>query len=201
MKHARAMISPFVDALCCGGLSIVCVVAYIIYRQYVPLDPENPHAMKDLMVVVALQVLINNPHFMASYRILYGSRQKISAHRWCSYYLPAIMIGLTLLAVVTRNAEPIVPIGDFGLEVFNQDIFMMLFAVSIVYLAWHYTGQAWGMTASFLAIGGAKMKIGRAFSHPHRIARVTDHPHHPMGRTTASRSSPPLGSVVSGPDP
>jgi len=144
-------------------LSIVGVIAYFIYRAYVPSDSPARPDIKDLMFIVVLQALINQPHFMASYRILYGSKQKINAHRWSSIYLPALMIAVAVMAALTRDMDSIIMPGVDQVKWFNQDIFMILFALSAVYLAWHYTGQSWGMTASFMAIGGARMKPPERF--------------------------------------
>jgi hypothetical protein len=75
------------------------------------------------------------PHFMASYRLVYGSREMILKHKWASIYLPAILLLYVAVAIWQAQSSQLLAYG--------------LITVSSVYLAWHYTGQVWGMMASF----------------------------------------------------
>jgi hypothetical protein len=84
--------------------------------------------------------LINMPHFMASYRIVYRDRETILRHRWASIYVPAILVGYIVLALLVARTSPVLVIG--------------LVTVASTYLAWHYTGQVWGMMASFAYLEG-----------------------------------------------
>lgn len=89
-----------------------------------------------------LLTLINMPHFMASYRIVYRSRDMILRHKWASLYVPALLvayIGLTMASA--ENTRVLV---------------VILVTVASTYLAWHYTGQVWGMMASFAYLEGAR---------------------------------------------
>ncbi len=139
---AQSIISPVVDFLCVGGLSLLVMVPLLLTGR------------TDLVLIGAgaqawLATLINMPHFMASYRLVYSSRAMILKHKWAAIYLPAIM--LVYIAVAIWQAQT------------SQWLVIVLITVSSVYLAWHYTGQVWGMMASFALLGG------RSFDRTERI--------------------------------
>jgi hypothetical protein len=129
-----AIISPFVDALCAGGLSILV------------LAPLLALGWTDLLLLSAgvqawLGALVNMPHFLASYRMVYRTRDSIRAHPWAAIYVPSILVCYCIAAVVAGRWTD-VPVS-------------VLLTVSSTYLAWHYTGQAWGMIATFTYLDGA----------------------------------------------
>ncbi|HEX9166832.1 MAG TPA: hypothetical protein VF862_13045 [Gemmatimonadales bacterium] len=128
-----SMIHPVVDILCVGGLSILVLVPMLLSGR------------TDLVVIGAgaqawVATMINMPHFMASYRIVYRTRESILAHKWASMGIPAL---LTLwIAVAVSLASQ------------NTAMVVVLVAVASGYLAWHYTGQVWGMMVSFALLEG-----------------------------------------------
>jgi hypothetical protein len=91
-----------------------------------------------------LAATINMPHFMASYRLIYRSRDMILAHKWASIYVPAILLVYSAVALWEAQTSPALVI--------------VLVSVSSGYLAWHYTGQVWGMMASYAYLGGARFE-------------------------------------------
>ena len=107
----------------------------------------------DLVLVGAgvqawLGATVNMPHFMASYRIVYRSREMILKHKWASIYVPTILI---VYAVAALMVSPVSPSS-------SRAMMIVLVSVSSAYLAWHYTGQVWGMMASFAHLGGARFE-------------------------------------------
>ncbi len=127
------MISPLVDWLAVGGLSILVLL------------PLLATGRTDLVLVGAgvqawMLTAINMPHFLASYRLVYGSKAMILRHKWASIGVPAILL-LWIAAA-------------FVLSDWTQPLGIGLVTVSSIYLAWHYTGQVWGMMASFAYLGG-----------------------------------------------
>jgi len=128
------MLSPVLDFLLVGGLSLIVLVPLLLSGR------------TDLVIVGAgvqawLAATINMPHFMASYRLIYRSRAMIMRHKWASIYLPLILVVYIAIALWEAKTNPFLVI--------------VLITVSSVYLAWHYTGQVWGMMASFAFLGGA----------------------------------------------
>lgn len=129
-----AIISPLVDALCTGGLSLLVLVPLLVAGR------------TDLLLLSAgvqawLGALVNMPHFLASYRMVYRTRASIRAHPWAAVYVPSILLSCCIAAVVASQ--------------WTDAPITALLTISSTYLAWHYTGQAWGMTATFTYLAGA----------------------------------------------
>lgn len=127
------MISPLIDALCVGGLSLLLLLPLLLSGR------------SDLVFVgVAVQAwvtaLINMPHFMASYRLIYRNKATILSHRWAAIYVPLVLIAYIAFAVYASR---------------TTDLYIsILMTVQGAYLAWHYTGQAWGMMATYQFLDG-----------------------------------------------
>lgn len=138
-----AIVHPAVDFLCGGGLSIAVVTACLVYGVRDVTPGWTPVSLER---IVWLNALINWPHFLASYGLLYGSRPRIRQHRWVALLLPALLVLGGGLAVGASAA---------GLEAGRVGVQLALVAATLL-LAWHYTGQAWGMTAAFLFLQGVR---------------------------------------------
>jgi len=122
-----------------GGLSLIVFVPLLLSGR------------SDLLMIGAgaqawLATTINMPHFMASYRIVYRSRDMIMRHKWASIYVPAILLAYCALALWR---SPV-----------SYELVTLLVAVASGYLAWHYTGQVWGMMASYAYLEGQKFEKG-----------------------------------------
>ena len=137
MRHPASIISPVTDLLLVGGLSLLVFIPLLLSGR------------TDLVIIGAgaqawIATLINMPHFMASYRIVYRSRAMILRHKWASMYVPAILLLYILLTIGS---------GD------NAGVLMMVLVwISSAYLAFHYTGQVWGMMASFAYLEGVQFQ-------------------------------------------
>jgi hypothetical protein len=136
------MLSPIVDFLCVGGLSLIVFVPLLLSGR------------SDLLLIGAgaqawVATAINMPHFMASYRLVYRSRDMILRHKWASIYVPAILFVYTLVAIWEAQRSPALVI--------------VLIAVGSAYLAWHYTGQVWGMMASYAYLEGVRFEKSERF--------------------------------------
>jgi hypothetical protein len=130
----KAILHPAVDALAIGGLSI----GFITYLLVA--DPAwNGSEIAEEFVVLA--ALFNWPHFMATYRLLYGSKETVQRYPWSTIWMP-LALGVYCLAAIFLAPYTEIPLN---LAVFGAG----------AYLAWHYTGQTWGMMATFSFLGGA----------------------------------------------
>jgi hypothetical protein len=128
-----AIISPVVDALCAGGLSLLV------------LGPLLALGRTDLLLLSAgvqawVGALVNMPHFLSSYRMVYRTRESIRAHPWAAIYVPTILLICCIAAVVASRRTDV--------------LISALLTMSSSYLAWHYTAQAWGMIAAFTFLDG-----------------------------------------------
>jgi hypothetical protein len=141
-RRPASMLTPVVDFLLVGGLSLIVFLPLLLSGR------------SDLVIIGAgaqawMATLINMPHFMASYRIVYRSREMILRHKWASLYVPAILL-LYLLVTVAAGGASVVFVT-------------IIIAVSSAYLAWHYTGQVWGMMASFAFLEGVQFTKDERF--------------------------------------
>jgi hypothetical protein len=130
-----SILSPTLDLLCVGGLSILLLVPLLLTGR------------SDLLLIgpgaqAWIATLINMPHFMASYRMVYRDRDMILRHKWASIYIPLLL--LLYVAVALWQAQ------------FSPDLATLFVVVGSGYLAWHYTGQVWGMMASYAYLDGNK---------------------------------------------
>ena len=132
VRRVPAMLSPLADALCVGGASIL--VALIVLAFDIRLPPRYTPAM------VVTNFLINAPHFLVTYRLLYGSRRRRLEHRGVAVFMPLLLLLYMIFALVVYPQNPMILGAMVG--------------AGAVLLAWHYTGQAWGMMASFGFIQG-----------------------------------------------
>ena len=128
-----AIIAPWVDTLAVGGLSLLV---------FVPLLLSGRHDL--LLVGVGAQAwlgtMLNMPHFLASYRMVYRSKEIMLRHKWASIYIPLLLFFYIIVAIWQAQYSPA--------------LVSLLLMVSSGYLAWHYTGQAWGMMATFAYLEG-----------------------------------------------
>jgi hypothetical protein len=131
---SRAITTPFLDGALTGGLSLVGMGAVFIYAFAFGGEVQFNEAEW-----LTLALLVNSPHFMASYRLLYTSKERVLAHRWSTLYVPALLLGVLVWCATTDQPQPLIA---------------NLILVNSVYLAWHYTGQAWGMISSFSRLSG-----------------------------------------------
>src|SRR5687767_15453037 len=91
-RRTAAILSPVVDLLLVGGLSLIVFVPLLLSGR------------SDLVLIGAgaqawVATLINMPHFMASYRMVYRSREMILRHKWASIYIPALLLLYSVIAV------------------------------------------------------------------------------------------------------
>ena len=98
--RSYSILSPVVDLLCVGGLSLIVLVPLLLSGR------------SDLVLIGAgaqawVATVINMPHFMASYRLVYRSRETILRHRWASIYVPAILAAYIVIAVWQAQASPV----------------------------------------------------------------------------------------------
>jgi hypothetical protein len=131
-----AIISPVVDALSAGGLSLLVLLPLLALGR-------TDLLLFSVGVQAWLGALVNMPHFLASYRMVYRTRATIGAHPWAAVYVPGALLLSCIAGVVAGQWTPI-PIT-------------LLLAIANTYLAWHYTAQAWGMVATFTYLDGAPL--------------------------------------------
>lgn len=129
------ILTPIVDFLCVGGLSMLVIIPLLLSGAELN--------FVSIGAVVWVQIIVNYAHFMASYRIVYRDRATMMKHQWATIRVPLIMLACLIIALVEAQQG-------------SQIMLIAFFAVGSGYLAWHYTGQTWGMMASFAHLRGVK---------------------------------------------
>lgn len=125
-----------------GGLSI-CVLLILCFF--------SSSGRSDLIVqeFLILTIALNGTHFLASYRLLYSSRAFALSYPWAAIIVPSVLVlwGLAALLLCAYNPA-------------WTQVGQALTVVAAFYLALHYTGQAWGMIASFSYLEGVRFLPG-----------------------------------------
>jgi hypothetical protein len=133
--RSASILTPIIDFLCVGGLSIIVLVPLL-------LSGREDLAFISISGLLWAQALVNYSHFMASYRIIYRNRQMIRRHQWAAIWVPLIMLVFVAIALLVP------PVSEL--------LILIFFVVGSGYLAWHYTGQVWGMMASYSYLEGIR---------------------------------------------
>lgn len=145
----KAVITPPIDAVCGGGLSLAVASSVIVYGWFTGADAQQ--MLLAIPLYLLTDTLINGPHFMASYRLLYSNRKNYRNHPLVTILFPilaAAFLGYVIYwcfkdpATTARSQLKIITVLDWA---------------GPVLLAWHYVGQSWGMTACFSALAGFRM--------------------------------------------
>jgi hypothetical protein len=133
----RAIVAPWLDASTTGGLALVGLALLLLL-------PGGPVAAQARPTLFVLGIALNWPHFIASYRVLYSSRESVRRYRAASIYFPAAVALYAIFATLTWSTSPI--------------HYHVIIFVGSVYLARHYTGQAWGMVATSGYVTGVRIE-------------------------------------------
>lgn len=141
------LVSPILDTMMAGGAALVMLAAFWV------LMPTRYGISRESIATVAaifaaLSYVVNFPHFMASYSLLYGNlpermaaiqRGSLVWWRYCvaAYIVPVALILFFAGVIITRRIDLI------GLAV--QAMFF--------FVGWHYVKQAYGV---FVVLSGMK---------------------------------------------
>lgn len=148
--HSGYIISQKVDFWMTGGVSIIVMSMLLIYIALTDYKSSAPISTV-FGGALLLHVLINWPHFMASYGLLYRPKTNIQKYKSSTIYVPIALLSIIIISLVTKtNHQP-------SMLSVNQDIAYFLWLVAAFYLAWHYTGQAWGMIATYSRLSGLEL--------------------------------------------
>jgi hypothetical protein len=162
---------PVVDFMLVGGASIIGGIALIVWftnnQEWVSTfdrfaDNVRTRDISQFWLFWILALVINYPHVMASYRLLYRSKAQISKFRWSAIYVPIILLVLcsaTLIALIapadtTQSVRVQFEVMLNSNSGFSSYIFTSLSLINVVYLGWHYNLQGWRMTETFASMHG-----------------------------------------------
>lgn len=152
---SHPLIEGRVDALLGGGFSLAISIAVIIWGAFS--ESKMDLALGFVTTYLFTDLLINGPHFMASYRILYSKRQNFRRHPLVTLVLPVFAISLLgyvgYWGLLNTSSDPAsaMPVAK------APNVMLFLTYLAPVFLGWHYVGQAWGTTACFAYLSGFRM--------------------------------------------
>lgn len=123
-----SLLGPRTDIFMIGGASIIaCVLYWLFVDQSAPVTSIAFFAFY-------LSFIINFPHFMASYLLLYGDYRKQILKKksffWAAVVSPVLIIGA---------------IG-YGISAANQQVLAFLVQSMYLSVGWHYVKQIYGVS-------------------------------------------------------
>jgi hypothetical protein len=123
---SRAMISPSIDMLMIGGASII----FLIFTWYAV--DRNASIQSVSMFAYYLSVIVNFPHFLLSYQLLYyDNRKRIFREKkmfWAAVISPTILIAMFAFAIAV------------GSQIYLGYLVQLMF----ILVGWHYVKQIYG---------------------------------------------------------
>ena len=97
------LVTPLVDGVLVGGLSLVVIAGLLIVGLVMPSAYDGlkarPAILDELVWIFVITSLINSPHFMGSYWMLYSTPGQVKRYPWATIYVP-----VTLVAVASSSA-------------------------------------------------------------------------------------------------
>jgi hypothetical protein len=126
MPTRAALISPLADALLIGGASIVTFLLYWLFVE------KTASTLAISTTAFALSFVINSPHFMASYQLMYGDYRHMIREKksffWAAVVAPIFLVGALIVALSFRSHA------------------VLAFMIQGMYLSvgWHYVKQIFG---------------------------------------------------------
>ena len=149
-RPADSILSPVIDFLCVGGLSLIVLRAAAAQRP------------TDLVLIGAgAQAWIATVDQHAALHGVVPARLPQPRDD------PAAQVGVDLRAGDPARLHRRRALGG---AVRRRSSSIILVSVSSAYLAWHYTGQVWGMMASYAYLDGTRLREDGAHADPHRAA-------------------------------
>ena len=122
----RWLLSPAIDLLMIGGGSLL-----VFLLTYLFID-KNANTSRMSWTMFYLAFAVNNPHFAASYVLLYGDkRRELFSNRrffWAGVVVPGLLIAYMAACIVATSPK------------------YLSYAVSVMYftVGWHYIKQIYG---------------------------------------------------------
>ena len=163
----RHLWNPIVDFLGLGGLSVFLIVGALVafpptHEWFEPFSNSITsqqgtavsRPVNMLSAFMFFTIVINHPHFMASYRLLYRSREQILTYRWSAIGVPIILTLLSIAVLLSGATDRTLLEGDRSL---GARLLEAMNVVVMVYLGWHYNLQAWGIICTYLFLGNLRL--------------------------------------------
>lgn len=136
-SSGRYILNPSLDIWITGLASIVAIGIILLVNP----DFGNLASFGE---VLTLTTVVNGAHFMASYRMLYQSKEEVRRYPAPAIYMPLMLFTYSFVAILFADTLPVL-----------ADALLIL---TSLYLALHYTGQTWGMMSTTAFIDKVKFE-------------------------------------------
>ncbi len=134
-------------------LSLALMVLLLLVMWWRPVEFPIKQFASGAMVWLVLQSLINWPHFMVSYAVLYRDKSHWRKYPAATWGIPALLVAALAFGLQLILVGELTYANNFG---------YLMFMVAAFYLAWHYTGQVWGVMMTGAMLSGLTLsKIER----------------------------------------
>ncbi|MBA63921.1 MAG: hypothetical protein CMJ76_16320 [Planctomycetaceae bacterium] len=163
----RHLWNPIVDFLGLGGLSVFVIIGAVLVfpptsEWFEPFSnsittQQGTSVLRPVNMLTAfmlLTIIINHPHFMASYRLLYRSRKQIQTYRWSAIGVPVVLALMSLVVLISGATDQTLLNGDITV---GSGLLEAMNIAVMVYLGWHYNMQAWGIICTYLFLGEIRL--------------------------------------------
>jgi hypothetical protein len=140
-QNRKYLISPAIDFLFAGGLALIIMpMLFVMFPISGEQRVDNKTIFHVSIAFATLAYLVNHPHFMASYQIMYaGFKHKLSYHK----QHPSVYWRYMVAGVIV----PVLLVAYFIYAFIVQDKAVFAFGIQILFftVGWHYVKQAFGI--------------------------------------------------------
>ncbi|WP_062269521.1 hypothetical protein [Endozoicomonas arenosclerae] len=140
----RNLFGFWTDFWLTSGLSVLVIAGMLLTGYQIETSNDG---MPLITTALLLQLLLNWPHFMVSYRLLYRQPDCFKRFPGATLIVPGILVLLIALIGSLANSTP----EHVSLSLLLSYGFWL---IASFYLAWHYVGQAWGCFSAFTLLSG-----------------------------------------------
>ena len=171
----RSLTTRFLDFWLLGGASVLVWLLMFIGQHFRSAWAVD-HYFRELSVTaISLSLLVNNPHFLVSYKLAYSrGRSFVAEYWWQLVAVPALLIAMFAAAYAQFEAPtaaviPALPavagaVGSLGLGTaalltprLGDFLFTVGFNLMFFTVGWHYTKQTFGCMMVYANFDGYRM--------------------------------------------
>jgi hypothetical protein len=174
-SDGRALTTRFVDFWLLGGASLLVWAVMWVLQDHRTAWAIDSHFKNLTVTTISLSLLVNNPHFLISYKLAYSRGARfVLAQWWQLLAVPALLLALFVAAFVgftapTAAVVPFLPPLADTLTAWGAStaaitaprlgdlLFTLAFNVMFFTVGWHYTKQAFGCMMLYAHFDGYRL--------------------------------------------
>ncbi|MEQ1789751.1 MAG: hypothetical protein ABL857_04840, partial [Rickettsiales bacterium] len=132
---SESLFSPFVDFLAIGGAALITILFLVFFT-----DESTATSQSFLSLMILLVIVVNAPHFINSYQLLYGNFSKI-------YNNFSYSIIMKYRLIFAAFIVPIILLVILVLGLLSDNVSILSYCANAMFffVGWHYTKQGYGV--------------------------------------------------------